>query len=107
MSNVGMLPDFGNWCLTHPWGTIQEGCEDTYDIYKGLKMLLPYAKGVSAKTYDFDAAGEQPLLDYSKLIGIVKESGYKGYLGIEYEGTRQTDEYEGVRKTERLIKKYL
>jgi len=107
MNNVGTLPDFGNWCLTHPWGTIQEGCEDTYDIYKGLKMLLPFAKGVSAKTYDFDSAGEQPLLDYSKLIGIVKESGYKGYLGIEYEGTRQTDEYEGVRKTERLIRKYL
>ncbi len=107
MNNVGTLPDFGNWCLTHPWGTIQEGCEDTYDIYKGLKMLLPFAKGVSAKTYDFDSAGEQPLLDYSRLIGIVKESGYKGYLGIEYEGTRQTDEYEGVRKTERLIRKYL
>lgn len=107
MNNVGTLPDFGNWCLTHPWGTIQEGCEDTYDIYKGLKMLLPFAKGVSAKTYDFDSAGEQPLLDYSKLIGIVKESGYKGYMGIEYEGTGQTDEYEGVRKTERLIRKYL
>ena len=107
MKNVGTLPDFGNWCLTHPWGTIQEGCKETYDIYKGVKLLLPYAKGVSAKSYDFDGAGEQPLLDYKKLIGIVKESGFKGYMGIEYEGTRQTDEFEGIRKTERLVKKYL
>ncbi len=107
MRNVGTLPDFGNWCLTHPWGTIQEGCQETYDIYKGVKMLLPYAKGVSAKTYDFDPAGEQPLLDYKRLIGIVKESGFRGYMGLEYEGIKQNDEYEGIRKTEILVKRYL
>jgi sugar phosphate isomerase/epimerase len=107
MPNIGTLPDFGNWCLTHPWGTIQDGCKETYDIYRGIKLLLPWAKGVSAKTYDFDAAGDQSLLDYSKLISIVKESGFRGYMGLEYEGTQQKDEYEGVRKTQKLVKKYL
>jgi sugar phosphate isomerase/epimerase len=106
MKNIGTLPDFGNWCISHPWGTIQNGCDDMYDIYKGIKLLLPYAKGVSAKSYDFDAGGEQPLLDYKKLVGIVKESGYKGYIGIEYEGLDQ-NEYEGVRKTQKLLSKYL
>jgi sugar phosphate isomerase/epimerase len=106
MSNVGTLPDFGNWCISHPWGTIQEGCDEMYDIYMGVKLLLPYAKGVSAKTYDFDSNGEQPMLDYNKLISIVKDSGYKGYIGIEYEGINQPED-EGVRKTQNLLRKYL
>ncbi len=106
MNNIGTLPDFGNWCLSHPWGTIQEGCKEMYDIYKGVKLLLPYAKGVSAKTYDFDATGEQPMLDYKKLLGIVRESGYKGYIGIEFEGINQPED-EGVRSTQKLLKKYM
>jgi len=106
MKNVGTLPDFGNWCLSHPWGTIQEGCKEMYDIYRGVELTLKYAKGVSAKTYDFDANGEQPLLDYKKLIGIVKASGFKGYIGIEFEGFNQAED-EGVRNTQKLLNKYL
>jgi len=104
--NVGTLPDFGNFCISHPWGTIQEGCTDMYDIYKGIQQLLPYAKGVSAKTYDFGSNGEQPLMDYKRLIDIVKASGFKGYIGIEYEGINQPED-EGVRNTQKLLKKYL
>ena len=104
--NVGTLPDFGNFCISHPWGTIQEGCTDMYDIYKGIQQLLPYAKGVSAKTYDFGSNGEQPLMDYKRLIDIVKVSGFKGYIGIEYEGINQPED-EGVRNTQKLLKKYL
>jgi sugar phosphate isomerase/epimerase len=104
--NVGTLPDFGNFCISHPWGTIQEGCTDMYDIYNGIQQLLPYAKGVSAKTYDFGSNGEQPLMDYKRLIDIVKASGFKGYIGIEYEGINQPED-EGVRNTQKLLKKYL
>jgi hypothetical protein len=106
MENVGLLPDFGNFCISHPWGTIQEGCDEKYDIYKGIQQMLPYAKGVSAKTYDFDGNGEQPLLDYQRLIGIVKHSGFKGYMGVEFEGINQSEE-DGVRNTQLLLKKYL
>lgn len=106
MGNVGTLPDFGNWCISHPWGTIQEGCAEMFDIYEGIALLLQFAKGVSAKTYDFNDAGEQPLLDYRKLTALVKDSGFKGYIGIEYEGWNPS-EYEGVRKTQALLKKYL
>ena len=106
MENVGTLPDFGNFCLTHPWGTIQEGCDDMYDPYKGISEMLPYAKGVSAKAYDFDENGEQPLLDYKRLLGIVKAYGFKGYIGIEYEGMKQSEE-EGVRLTKELLQRYL
>ena len=105
-SNVGTLPDFGNFCISHPWGTTQDGCDDMYDRYKGVEEILPYAKGVSAKTYDFDNNGEQPLMDYKKLISIVKASGFKGYIGIEFEGNTQPEE-EGIRKTKQLLEKYL
>ena len=106
MDNVGTLPDFGNFCISHPWGTTQEGCDNAYDRYKGIKELLPFAKGVSAKTYDFDANGEQPLMDYKRLLDIVKASGFTGYIGIEFEGNTQPEE-EGIRKTKRLLEKYL
>lgn len=103
--NVGLLPDFGNFCISHPWGSTQEGCENAYDRYKGIEEMLPFAKGVSAKSYDFDKAGEQPLIDYKKLLGIVKKSGFKGYIGVEFEGITQSEE-SGIRNTVALIKKY-
>ncbi|HLT73406.1 MAG TPA: sugar phosphate isomerase/epimerase family protein [Cyclobacteriaceae bacterium] len=106
MENVGTLPDFGNFCLTHPWGSTEEGCEKMYDRYQGVKELLPFAKGVSAKTYDFDENGQQPLIDYKRLIEIVKASDFEGYIGIEFEGKSQAEE-EGIRKTIDLVKKYL
>jgi sugar phosphate isomerase/epimerase len=104
--NVGTLPDFGNFCISRPWGTTQDGCEDMYDRYKGVEELLPFAKGVSAKSYDFNANGEQPLMDYKRLIGLVKASGYRGYIGVEFEGNTQGEE-EGIRKTKVLLEKYL
>ena len=105
-ANVGTLPDFGNFCLSEPWGSTQDACGQMYDRYKGMEELLPFAKGVSAKSYDFDANGEQPLMDYKRLIGLVKASGYKGYVGIEFEGNTQ-DEEEGIRRTKALLEKYL
>ena len=105
-SNVGTLPDFGNFCLSDPWGQTQSDCKEMYDRYQGVKELLPFAKGVSAKTYDFDNNGEQPKMDYERLIGIVKDFGFKGYIGIEFEGNTQPEE-EGIRKTKLLLEKYL
>jgi sugar phosphate isomerase/epimerase len=105
-TNVGTLPDFGNFCISHPWGTTQGKCAEMYDRYKGIEELLPFAKGVSAKTYDFDINGEQPKIDYKRLINLVKASGFKGYIGIEFEGENQPEE-EGIRKTKALLQKYL
>ena len=104
--NVGTLPDFGNFCITHPWGTTQEKCDNQYDRYKGVEELLPFAKGVSAKTYDFNTNGDQPLMDYKRLMDIVKASSFTGYIGIEYEGFKG-DEEDGIRKTKALIERFL
>ncbi len=105
-TNVGTLPDFGNFCISHEWGTTQGECAEIYDRYKGVEELLPFAKGVSAKTYDFDVNGEQPKIDYKRLMDLVKASGFKGYIGIEFEGETQPEE-EGIRKTKALLQKYL
>jgi sugar phosphate isomerase/epimerase len=105
-SNVGTLPDFGNFCLSQDWGSTQEGCDKAYDRYQGVSEMLPFAKGVSAKTYDFDSNGEQSKIDYKKMIGLVKASGFKGYIGIEFEGNNQPEE-DGIRKTKMLLEKYL
>ncbi len=98
--NVGTLPDFGNFCLKRT----KEGCAEEYDRYKGVAELMPFAKGASAKTYDFDEQGNCIETDYTRMMKIVKESGFKGYVGIEYEGSKLSED-EGIKKTKALLEK--
>lgn len=102
---MGTLPDFGNWCTSEKWGgTDDDSCANVYDIQKGVEEFMPYAKGVSAKSYDFDADGNQPRLDYPALLKAVKDTGYDGYIGVEYEGNNLS-EPEGIMATKRLIER--
>ena len=102
---LGTLPDFGNWCLNAEWGSTQNNqCTEVYDHYKGVSDFLPFAKGVSAKSYNFDAEGNETLLPYPKLLQLVKDSGFEGYIGIEYEG-EELSEAEGIKATKLLIEK--
>jgi len=103
-SNFGTLPDFGNWCLSAKWGSTQGDCGETYDRYEGVSEFLPFAKAVSAKSYNFNAKGEDVIIDYYKMLQIVKKSGYNGYIGIEYEG-EVLSEHEGILATKALIEK--
>lgn len=98
--NVGTLPDFNNFCITRENGN----CVDEYDRYKGVAELMPFTKGVSAKTVDFDANGNCIETDYYRMLKIIKDAGFHGYMGIEYEGSRLSEE-EGVRKTKALLEK--
>ena len=93
--NCGTLPDFGNFVISR---------EEVYDRYLGMKELMPYAKGVSAKANAFDEEGNETKSDFYKILKIVKEAGYTGYIGIEYEG-RELSEVEGVLATKRLLEK--
>lgn len=98
--NVGTLPDFGNFCIERT----PDGCAKEYDRYKGVAELMPYAKGVSAKTNDFDANGNEAVMDYKRILKIVKDAGFKGNIGIEYEGKGITED-EGIKATKALIEK--
>lgn len=105
-SNVGTLPDFGNFCIERGQNDAGDRvCLEEYDRYKGVKELMPFAKGVSAKSHDFDASGNEIHTDFTKMMQIVKDAGYTGgFVGIEYEGSK-TSEMEGIRLTKELLLK--
>jgi sugar phosphate isomerase/epimerase len=75
-------------------------------MYKGVAELIPYAKSVSAKSYDFDDNGNETKIDYAKMMKIVKQNNYDGYIGVEYEGSR-LGEKEGILATKNLIQRLL
>ena len=99
--NVGTLPDFNNFCLTRD---AKNKCIEEYDKYKGTYEMMAYAKAVSAKSMDFDAQGNCIETDFTRMLKIVKDSGFKGYVGIEYEGDK-IGEYEGILKTKALLER--
>jgi sugar phosphate isomerase/epimerase len=103
MENCGTLPDFGNFCIRRAdpkdWSA---GCGEMYDIYKGVEELMPYAKAVSAKSHDFDAQGRETGIDYTRMLKIVKDAGYTGFIGVEYEGSGLSEE-EGILATKKLL----
>lgn len=105
LDNVGTLPDFGNFCIRRndpkDWGS---GCAEMYDIYKGVQELMPHAKAVSAKSHEFDAQGNEREIDYVKMLQIVKDAGYTGFIGVEYEGSELGEE-AGIKATRDLLLK--
>ena len=104
-SNCGTLPDFGNFCMSEDWGSLKDNkCNNPYDPYLGVSEMLPKAFGLSAKSYEFDDNGDETILDYYKLLSIVKKGGYKGFIGVEYEG-EILSEKDGIIATKKLLEK--
>ncbi|MEM9992079.1 MAG: TIM barrel protein, partial [Bacteroidota bacterium] len=105
MENCGTLPNFNNFCIRRESGRLYEGpCVEEYDKYKGVAEMMPYAKGVNAKAYDFDADGKETTVDYRRMLQIIKEQGYKGHIGIKYTGNRLSEE-AGILATRDLLLK--
>lgn len=94
---VGTLPDFGNFVINRETG-------EEFDRYKGVELLMPYAKGVSGKSYAFDAQGNEIKMDFFRLMKIVKDSGFTGYVDVEYEGS-ELSEKDGIIATKKLLEK--
>ena len=86
----GTLPDFGNFY--------------EYDRYQGVTDLMPFAKAVSAKSYDFDEQGNETTIDYRRMLKLVMAAGFHSWIGIEYEGSR-LPEREGIEKTKALLER--
>ncbi len=95
LPNCGTLPDFGNF-------RIGDGKE--YDRYQGVAQLMPFAKAVSAKSYEFDAQGNETRIDFPRMMKIVLAANYHGHVGIEWEGG-EPGEVEGIRLTQRLLER--
>jgi sugar phosphate isomerase/epimerase len=117
----GTLADFGNFCInrTKPEtndiaGYMKTKCLDEYDRYKGIEELMPFAKGVHAKTHVFDSNGDDTETDFYRMFKIIKNSGFNGWVSIEYEGglfkmytkdSKYLDDYAGVTATKKLVEK--
>lgn len=105
LPNCGTLPDFGNFCLEREAGKRWDAaCIREYDRYQGVKELLPKAFAVSAKSHDFDQAGNETHTDFKRMLQLVKDVGYTGFIGVEYEG-QQLDEISGILATKKLLLK--
>ena len=98
--NVGTLPDFGNFCIERK----EQECISAYDRYQGISELMPFAKALSAKSHAFDEQGNETQSDFFRMIEIAKRNQYSGYVGIEFEGTIDSEE-EGIIKTKNLLDK--
>ena len=97
LPRCGTLPDFGNFRVSK---------DEMYDRYKGVTELMPFAKAVSAKSHDFNDAGDETNTDYLKMMKIVLAAGYHGFVGIEYEGGK-LGEAEGIKATKKLLERVL
>ncbi|MBT8396049.1 MAG: sugar phosphate isomerase/epimerase [Gemmatimonadetes bacterium] len=91
----GTLPDFGNFNI---------GGGETYDRYLGIEELMAFAKAVSAKSHIFDAEGNEAEMDFTRIMRSVLQAGYRGWVGIEYEGSEHS-EPEGIRLTKALLER--
>ena len=91
----GTLPDFGNFNI---------GNDQQYDRYQGVRELMPFAKGVSAKSGEFDEQGNDVRIDYRRMMKIVLDAGYRGYVGIEYSG-KTLSEPDGIMATKKMLER--
>jgi sugar phosphate isomerase/epimerase len=119
--HCGTLADFGNFCInrTKPEAQtidayMKTKCLEEYDRYKGIAELMPFAKGVHAKTHVFDANGNDTETDFTRMFKIIKDAGFKGWVSLEYEGglmkmyskdDKYLDDDKGVIATKKLVEK--
>ncbi len=92
LANCGTLPDFQNF--------------KEYDPYQGVSEMMPWAKILCAKAKSFDDNGDEENIDFRKMLKIAKAAGFRGYIGIEFEG-HGVDPVQGINATKKLIQKVM
>jgi sugar phosphate isomerase/epimerase len=71
------------------------------DTYNSLRKIAPYTILVHVKTYYGGGVWYELDLDYAKILEILEEARYRGYLSIEFEG--KEDPIVGVDRTRQLL----
>ena len=103
--NVYALADFDNWCIERENGKLWGApCTKEYDRYEGMEKILPFSRGLSLKSFDFDEKGNETKTDFERMFKLIDKADYKGYLGVEYEGDMPP--IEGISKTKKLAERY-
>ena len=121
---LGVLPDFGsnNFCIEKLPKKEEElfntnKCINQFDKYIGVKELIPFAKGISAKSISFDKNGNEENTDFERMINLIRSASFEGYIAIEYEGgfmntlaknsSKNLSNVAGVHATKKLIEKFI
>ncbi|MGV3772395.1 MAG: family 16 glycoside hydrolase [Verrucomicrobiales bacterium] len=87
--NFGTLPDFGNFA-------------DEVNRYDAIEAMMPWAKAVSAKAMKF-GPGEIRDTDFFRMMRIVRDGGYTGYVGIETAPPTAEEEAEAIHTTRDVL----
>ena len=93
----GLGPSLSESLGGHGNFRMREG--ESYDSYRGVQEMMPYATGVSVKTTVWDDDDNRSDLDYDRMMRIVLDAGYRGYCGIEH--TERGRELEAVAEVRR------
>jgi sugar phosphate isomerase/epimerase len=86
-------PDVG----THPHvDNFDLGGGRTYDRYRGLEEMMPWAKALSVRP-------DEPRIDLDRIARIAGVVSYAGWVGVEYDGP-QKDERAGTKRAIELVR---
>lgn len=75
------------------------------DPYDKLRKIVPYTCFVQAKTYYGGGEWYSLDLDYTRIMEILHNFGYHGYVSIEFEGKEEA--YSGVKRSVQMLRKVM
>jgi sugar phosphate isomerase/epimerase len=55
------------------------------DAYRQIAEILPHAVNAQFKTHIRETKGQSVRSDWPRIVGMFRDSGYKGYFALEYE----------------------
>jgi sugar phosphate isomerase/epimerase len=92
-SRCALMTDFNNF---------QYAPGQVYDRYLGVQQMMPFTRVVSAKSFDFDDAGNETTIDFTRMFDIIRNFALEGAVSAEYEGSRLS-EFDGAGATVELL----
>ena len=89
--------------IDSPWlGVLLDTGNFLEDPYTKLEKVAPIANFVQAKTYYGGGEWYTLDLDYKRIINILRQANYKGYIALEFEGKEAAE--TGVRKSVAMLR---
>lgn len=91
---IAMAPDWGNFG------------DDPAVRTAHLARVMPHARALTAKFFDFDEPGDEITMNVPALMRVVRDAGYRGPISVEYEGA-QASECDGIRLSTAMLTRLL
>ena len=101
--NFDFIVDTGQWIGSY--GAYQGDDTPDVDFYKAIELTMPHAMYLRTKFYEIES-GVEKLLDYERIVPIIKKNNYNGCISIVYEGKAE-DRIDQVRKAAKYLRELL